>query len=371
MPKVSVILPVYNVEKYIREALDSVVNQTLRDIEIICVDDCSTDNSYEILQEYAQKDSRFIVLKQEVNQGPGVARNRGLDVATGDYIMFLDPDDWYELDACESAYNQIVKNNSDFAIFGHNNYFETTKEWQQDIRSMLKPFEDLDNNYSQIKDLKHDFIKSTYATMLIYNKSFLNANNIRFPKLKVFEDQAFYMHVMICAETLSIIDKPLYNYRINEGSSTYAYSNPHENLLQARLKILDLLNQFCKYDIVKKSIYIHTLESCLYWQKKQIEKRKNIEYDFFNCVKEIFSHLDKKYMKEKIKPLVKRPDYKQYQQIIKQNFYTYSFVNNILKSLIQNIFSVKNEIHNEIKHKVITILGVKIKIRLKRREKHG
>ena len=117
MPKVSVIIPVYNVEKYITQALDSVVNQTLVDIEIICVNDCTPDKSFEIVKEYALKDKRFSLLELELNQGQGVARNKALEIAKGDYIMFLDPDDWYELDACEKAYNQISKNNNEMVFF--------------------------------------------------------------------------------------------------------------------------------------------------------------------------------------------------------------------------------------------------------------
>ncbi len=102
MPKVSIIIPIYNVEKYIKKCLDSLIKQTLDDIEIICVNDGSPDNSMEIVNEYAKNDKRFIVLTQE-NQGTGAARNKGIDAATGEYIMFLDPDDWYEFDACEKA----------------------------------------------------------------------------------------------------------------------------------------------------------------------------------------------------------------------------------------------------------------------------
>ena len=116
MPKVSVIIPVYNVEKYLHQCLDSVANQTLKDIEIICVNDCSKDNSLDILNEYAKKDSRIKIINFEENKGPGVARNAALDIAQGEYIMFLDPDDWYELNACETAYNQIVENNNDIVV---------------------------------------------------------------------------------------------------------------------------------------------------------------------------------------------------------------------------------------------------------------
>ena len=113
MPKVSIIIPVYNVEKYIRQALDSVISQTLKDIEIICINDCTPDKSFEIVKEYAENDARFVLFEMESNQGQGIARNRALDIAQGDYIMFLDPDDWLELDACEKAYNQIHKNQNE------------------------------------------------------------------------------------------------------------------------------------------------------------------------------------------------------------------------------------------------------------------
>ena len=98
MVKISVIIPVYNVEKYLKESLESVVNQTLNDIEIICIDDGSTDSSPSILKEYQNNDERFIIINQE-NSGPGAARNRGIKEAKGKYTYFLDSDDYLELDA--------------------------------------------------------------------------------------------------------------------------------------------------------------------------------------------------------------------------------------------------------------------------------
>ena len=102
MIKVSVIMPVYNVEKYLHQCMDSLVQQTLTDIEIICVDDGSTDNSLAILQEYAQRDSRIIVLQQK-NSGAGVARNTGMKIVKGEYLAIVDSDDFFELDMLEKA----------------------------------------------------------------------------------------------------------------------------------------------------------------------------------------------------------------------------------------------------------------------------
>uniref|UniRef100_UPI003864C4B3 glycosyltransferase family 2 protein n=1 Tax=Methanobrevibacter sp. TaxID=66852 RepID=UPI003864C4B3 len=116
MCDVSVIIPVYNVEKYLKECLDSVCNQTLANIEIICVNDGSTDNSLAILNEYAQKDGRIKIISQE-NQGLGAARNRGLEDASADYVYFLDSDDYIELTTLEKLFNNAVSNSSDVVLF--------------------------------------------------------------------------------------------------------------------------------------------------------------------------------------------------------------------------------------------------------------
>jgi glycosyltransferase involved in cell wall biosynthesis len=109
MPKVSIVIPVYNVEKYLRQCLDSVVNQTLKDIEIICVNDGSTDNSLQILEEYANKDDRIKIINKD-NGGLSSARNAGLEIATGVYIGFVDSDDYIEIETYNEAY-KLTSNN--------------------------------------------------------------------------------------------------------------------------------------------------------------------------------------------------------------------------------------------------------------------
>ena len=115
-PKVSVILPVYNVEKYLKQCMDSIVNQTLKDIEIICVDDGSTDASLSILKEYEKEDDRVKVICQQ-NAGAGAARNNGLSIATGEYLSFLDSDDFFSLDMLEKSYAEAKKEDADLIVF--------------------------------------------------------------------------------------------------------------------------------------------------------------------------------------------------------------------------------------------------------------
>ena len=126
-PKVSVIIPVYNVEKYLRECLDSLVNQTLKEIEIICVDDGSTDSSLDILKEYASKDNRITVIKQQ-NLHAGVARNAGLSVARGEYVHFLDSDDWVSVDNYSKLYDITLAHKANVIKFCSYSFDDKTKQ---------------------------------------------------------------------------------------------------------------------------------------------------------------------------------------------------------------------------------------------------
>ncbi len=130
MAKVSVIIPVYNVEPYLKQCMDSVVGQTLKDIEIICVDDGSTDGSLDILKEYATEDSRIQIIEQK-NAGAGAARNNGMRHATGKYLSFLDSDDFFEPRMLEKAYDLAEKDQADFVAYKSDQYHTEKKQFQQ------------------------------------------------------------------------------------------------------------------------------------------------------------------------------------------------------------------------------------------------
>ena len=136
-PKVSVVVPIYNVEKYLRQCLDSIVNQTLKDIEIICVDDGSTDSSPEIIQEYAAKDSRVKVITKP-NSGYGNSMNRGFDLAEGEYVGIVESDDYAELDMFEKLYQRAEKNKLDVVKSGYYFYYSVPKERNEKIEIVSK-----------------------------------------------------------------------------------------------------------------------------------------------------------------------------------------------------------------------------------------
>jgi glycosyltransferase involved in cell wall biosynthesis len=127
MTKITVLTAIYNSEKYLSKCLDSLCEQTLKDIQIICIDDCSTDSSPNILKEYAERDNRIVCIRMEQNSGQAIARNKGLEIADGEYITMLDSDDWLAPDSLEKAYMSLKKNNEfECAVFRLLQYYEDT-----------------------------------------------------------------------------------------------------------------------------------------------------------------------------------------------------------------------------------------------------
>lgn len=286
-PKVSVIIPIYNVEQYIRQALVSVVNQTLEEIEIICVNDCTPDNSMRIVEEFAQNDKRFVVIKQETNQGQGVARNCALDIARGDYIMFLDPDDWYELDACEKAYNQISINQNEMVFFN----LYSIKEHRGKLgerklnTSRLKPFEEVKNNpHINLRELKTNWILGGWTWVQIYSREFLNNYQIRYTDHRYAEDLNFITKAMICSKDVSVLDEPLYNYRKRESSSV-VYTDCYKDVIATKKEVYKTLCEFDADKEILNNFLLYEIGSNNSHFKKYARANKNIRNDFYLRIK--------------------------------------------------------------------------------------
>lgn len=173
MHKVSVVIPIYNVEKYLRQCLDSVVNQTLKDIEIICINDGSTDNSLDILEEYAQDDDRIKIVNLKENMGVSNARNKGIEHASGEYIGFVDPDDYIDTDFYGKLYKKASETNADIVKGNDLNvlYPDGTKVQEEDL-SKIKIYKKVYKGIKQyVDDYKSIFGKNiaTYTTLPIFN----------------------------------------------------------------------------------------------------------------------------------------------------------------------------------------------------------
>ena len=225
--KISFIIPVYNVEKYLSQCLDSVINQTYKNLEIICVDDCSTDNSRQILQEYAKKDDRIKLVFNEVNSKLGVARNNGYKIATGDYIHFLDSDDWMELDAYEKLFKVLVKSMPIDII-----HFCVKQHWEPEdnifyVRHSPKT---LINQKINIDDNSRKYLENfSVVWNKLYSKKFLDEFNIVHNNYPCHEDMEFTLLIRLFARTIYYLDEVLIDYRINRPNSLmgnrYKYTN--------------------------------------------------------------------------------------------------------------------------------------------------
>ena len=222
MAKVSIILPIYNVEMYLDECLESVQRQTLKDIEIICVNDGSKDNSLEIIKKYAKDDPRFIIIDKE-NGGYGKAMNVGLDKATGEYIGIVEPDDFVPLYMYEDLYN-IAKTN-DLDMVKADFYRFKRSEENGDMILVYNHLDKTGEWYNKVFDPSQEpktlnFIMNTWSG--IYKREFLEEYHIRHNETPgaSFQDNGFYFQTFIYAKRAMILDKPYYmNRRDNPNSS--------------------------------------------------------------------------------------------------------------------------------------------------------
>jgi glycosyltransferase involved in cell wall biosynthesis len=212
---VSIIIPVYNVDKYLDECLHSVIKQTYKNIEIILVDDGSTDKSGKICDEYTEVDSR-IKLIHKTNEGVSVARNTGIELSTGEWIMFVDADDWIETDIVEKLLESIKIYNADICYC---NYYIVEKN-----RQILRNFEG--NNQNEHINFNPKFYRQAFASVYskLYRRSLLINKDVRFIKnLKVNEDIVFNLHVFDFNPKVCYCDAVLYHYRMSASSVTHAF----------------------------------------------------------------------------------------------------------------------------------------------------
>lgn len=226
LPKVSVIIPIYNTGKYLREALDSICNQTLRELEIILIDDGSTDNSQSICEEYALKDNR-IQWRSQPNQGQAVARNNGLLSATGKYIYFMDSDDILDTKALQQCYDTCEQNSLDTVVFDAETIVEdnrvpnTYNYCRKGIVSENKVWEGPELLDYELEHSIFFVVPWLFFTRHTFLRQYFNG----FPPGVIHEDHLFAMQIMLNAGRIKYISQPFFKRRIRQGSTmTTAFS---------------------------------------------------------------------------------------------------------------------------------------------------
>lgn len=291
-PKVSIIIPIYNPGKLLYECLDSVINQSMKDIEIICVDDGSTDDSLDILNEYALKDNRFKIFHQK-NKGAGTARNKAIDESTGEFIIFLDSDDWIEKDMCEKLYNHAQKLNVDLVIFdalwhtidGINpfNYF-SMDEFNEDYNKFT-----FDYHF-----IKNRLMTASYGVIWsrIYRSSYIKNNHIRFPKHKIYNDVEFCFKTAILAKNIAYYPKPFYHYiKLGQPSLQTSFREGKDELLWFDV-LRGLNNIFIECNVVDE-LRLDFINYCIFYSFEKLKNiAANLQDEFLFKLKSFFEILN-------------------------------------------------------------------------------
>ena len=251
--KISIIIPVYNVEKYLRESLDSCINQTLKDIEIICVDDASPDNSIKILEEYQAKDSRIKILRHEVNKNLGAARNTGLQAATGEYIWFVDSDDYIDTKACQILYDAAKEFDVDMLCFTGMQFSDTNE--RRFINKYYYQGVQIGKIYHPKADWKEIKFTNLNVTVWAYITRKNVLQNFKFREGVWHEDIDFTPILLASVDSFCYIPYMAYFYRISQNSITQLPMS--RKRLEDLIKFLNSLDKFATDNKIQKNHFLY------------------------------------------------------------------------------------------------------------------
>lgn len=256
MPEISVILPVFNGERYIRKSIESVLNQSFRNFELIIINDGSTDGTADIIASF--DDDRIEIINQS-NQGPGAARNNALKIANGEYVMYLDSDDWFCPDALDIAYREITGSNADFTFFQMIN-FDGERYYENDWFE-LKTFDSSFENrvFAPQETPGSIFDLSVGVCQKIYDRQFLESINARFPEGIFFEDMPFFYYVFLKAERISIVKKHLYVRRKHTKSITNVVDEKFFDTVPAGQELMRIFIENGWYDAYKYDLLAYKI----------------------------------------------------------------------------------------------------------------
>lgn len=317
--KVSVVLPTYNAEKYLCNCINSLMVQTLEDIEIIIVNDGSTDKTIDIAKKLQLTDSRIVLINQ-TNQGPGMARNTGMKFAQGEYMCFVDPDDWIEPDMLLKMYSVAKEYNCDVVQCDYSS--KTLESCVRHYASMIPSNKLLKKN--EIKNyIKGPLLEGTIGTYVwdkIYKVSFLRENNFSFIKDRLFEDWHFIMNVTSRMGTFLYIDESLYNYRIVVGSLTRRYYDNYEEMI---LTLQKLKFEYLKLWDMDRNVHLPKM-------------LKNLGDDVFKILHHIYNplyNIPTRVKLEKMRKLMCN-------SFLEDNFYSKEYLTYIKQSGLSKLYSV-------------------------------
>lgn len=297
--QVSVIIPVYNAAKYLEQCLDSVCGQTFSDMEILCVNNGSTDESAQILQEYAEKDSRIRVIN-ETHRNAGAARNTGMQYATGEYYLFLDADDFFEPAMVEALTETAAATGADVIVFGGYRY-DTQKQEIINVEYIRENYISSACEYTpqELKDCIFNF-HTTYVWNKFFKASFIKENKIRFMECQRTNDMYFSFMALALAKKIYVLRQKFVYYRINNEKSLQGTNDRSPlDFYAAHAEVKRKLEELGLYEIYRLSFLNQFAGSCLYNLRSISEDsvyQKTFEYiKTSELLQELFSRMDKTY----------------------------------------------------------------------------
>ena len=348
MAKISIVVPIYNVEKHLEQCLDSIVNQTYKDIEIILMDDGSTDRCGEIVDKYAQKDKRIKAIHKK-NEGYGKTINRAFDMASGEYIGIVESDDYIEPDMYEKLLAQIEKLDADVCKAGFYKYNSTKPEDKQNEKWSFEGQEydsfPKDRAFHLSEFPEYFAIHASIWTGL-YRKSFLEKYNIRMEETEAasYQDFPFITSVLCNAKKIALIPEYMYHWRLENNQNSSTTRNDKKLLIMPKQckKVKQIAKDTGSYDYLKEALYKH-LVNANYVFYNRIDLRYKREY--FDLLHEMFEEL-------------------QYDNSFKFKYFYQKFEKDFAKNIIKNdyVSTINREYKlfkklQKIKHKKVIFWG--------------
>ena len=329
MQKISVIIPIYNAEKYLLKCIDSIINQDFTIFEIICIDDGSKDNSLTLLNEYKKRDNRILVFTQN-NQGQGVARNKGIQKATGDFLVFIDPDDYIEQSYFKTIVSYFNKFDDEILLFNH--YYE-----QEDSKQFILKFPcRVKIKHEQEFCLKSYLDKKNFSLNFavwdkIFKREFITNNKIEFGIGKIGEDQIFSIKSLLLAKKVRYLDFSFYHY-VQRAESIKRQST--------KKIVIDVISNF---KVVKEFLNCIGLANNLFYKEYTL---RFLGHMYLNA-----PAICKPILRKILKSEIPFKDYRKFVtcRILKQSY-------------IKKFFSIENYHKRNKKVKVLTVFGFKFKL---------
>lgn len=285
MVKISVIVPVYNTQKYLKECLNSITNQTFQDIEIICINDGSTDNSLKVLEEFSKKDNRIKIITQK-NSGLSASRNRGIELSNGEYIYFIDSDDYIELDTLKELYDISIENSCDLVLFKLINFYDDTYEKFTSPYYEMNFLKSFRNRLFNFKDVGDEFCDvAVSAPGKFFKKELIS--DLRFPEGLIFEDNLFFAKAIIRSKNIYFYDKHLYNRRIRRDSITQKFDIKFADVIIIFNEIIELTKKSDLYGMYGKKLLDKKMGRVFVRFSEVCDEYKE---EFFNLIKNDFEN---------------------------------------------------------------------------------